>query len=93
VRFKKNFPDSRGVKVFQPDSINVLFSVLKGKTMPVVFRILKTKKEIFMRKLIILLLAFAITACGAPPATPTEVPIEAVAQPTRLRWSSWKQLL
>lgn len=36
-----------------------------------------------MRKLVILLLAFAITACGAPPATPTEVPTEVVVQPTQ----------
>lgn len=36
-----------------------------------------------MRKLIILLLAFAITACGAPPPTSTEVPTEVVVQPTQ----------
>ena len=36
-----------------------------------------------MRKLVILLLAFAITACGTPPATPTEVPTEVVVQPTQ----------
>ena len=36
-----------------------------------------------MRKLIILLLAFAITACGVAPATPTVVPTEVVAQPTQ----------
>lgn len=36
-----------------------------------------------MRKLIILLLAFAITACGAQPVTPTEAPTEVVAQPTQ----------
>ncbi len=37
-----------------------------------------------MRKLIILLLAFAITACGAAPATPTEAPTqEVIAQPTQ----------
>jgi hypothetical protein len=34
-----------------------------------------------MRKLIVLLLAFAIAACGAPPATPTEAPTE--VQPTQ----------
>lgn len=36
-----------------------------------------------MRKLIILLLAFAVAACGAPPATSTEAPTEVVAQPTQ----------
>lgn len=36
-----------------------------------------------MRKLVILLLAVAITACGAPPATPTEVPTDVVVQPTQ----------
>jgi Predicted solute binding protein len=36
-----------------------------------------------MRKLILLILAFAITACGAPPATPTEVPTQEVVQPTQ----------
>jgi hypothetical protein len=36
-----------------------------------------------MRKLFILLLAIAITACGAPPATSTEAPTEVVAQPTQ----------
>jgi hypothetical protein len=36
-----------------------------------------------MRKLFILLLALAITACGAPPVTPTEAPTEIVAQPTQ----------
>ncbi len=36
-----------------------------------------------MRKLFILLLALAITACGAPPATPTEAPTEIVPQPTQ----------
>jgi hypothetical protein len=37
-----------------------------------------------MRKLIILFLAFALAACGAPPATPTEPPTEAVVvQPTQ----------
>lgn len=36
-----------------------------------------------MRKFIVLLLAFAITACGAAPATPSEAPTEAVAQPTQ----------
>jgi hypothetical protein len=36
-----------------------------------------------MRKLIILLLAFAITACGAPPPTSTEAPTEVVVQPTQ----------
>lgn len=60
-----------------PGSRYVLFSVLKGKTRSTLFRILKIKKEIGMKKLIILLLAFAITACGAPPATeaPTEEPV------------------
>ena len=36
-----------------------------------------------MRKLIILLLAFALTACGAPPPTSTEAPTEVVVQPTQ----------
>lgn len=36
-----------------------------------------------MRKLIILLLAFALTACGAAPATPTEPPTQEVIQPTQ----------
>lgn len=36
-----------------------------------------------MRKLILLLLAFAITACGAPPVTATDAPTEVVAQPTQ----------
>lgn len=36
-----------------------------------------------MRKLIILLLAFAITACGAPPPTSTEAPTEVIVQPTQ----------
>lgn len=36
-----------------------------------------------MRKLIILLLAFVITACGVAPATPTMVPTEVVVQPTQ----------
>lgn len=36
-----------------------------------------------MRKFIILLLAFAITACGAAPATPSQAPTEAVVQPTQ----------
>ena len=36
-----------------------------------------------MRKLFILLLAFAITACGAAPATPTEAPTQEVIQPTQ----------
>lgn len=36
-----------------------------------------------MRKLVLLLLAFAITACGAPPATATEAPTEVVVQPTQ----------
>jgi hypothetical protein len=41
------------------------------------------EKETLMRKLMILLLAIAITACGAPPATPTEAPTEVVVQPTQ----------
>lgn len=36
-----------------------------------------------MRKLVILLLAFAITACGAAPATPAEAPTQEVVQPTQ----------
>lgn len=36
-----------------------------------------------MRKLMILLLAFAITACGAQPVTSTEAPTEVVVQPTQ----------
>ncbi len=36
-----------------------------------------------MRKLILLLLAFALTACGAAPATPTEAPTQEVIQPTQ----------
>jgi len=36
-----------------------------------------------MRKLLILLLAFALAACGAPPAVATEVPTEAVVEPTQ----------
>lgn len=36
-----------------------------------------------MRKLVIFLLAFAITACGAAPVTPTEAPTQAVIQPTQ----------
>jgi hypothetical protein len=36
-----------------------------------------------MRKLFILLLAFAIAACAAPPATPTEAPTEEQIQPTQ----------
>ena len=36
-----------------------------------------------MRKLMILLLAFALAACGAQPVTPTDAPTEAAAQPTQ----------
>ena len=36
-----------------------------------------------MRKLIILVLAFALTACGAAPVTPTEAPTQALIQPTQ----------
>ena len=36
-----------------------------------------------MKKIIILLLAFALTACGAAPVTATEAPTEAVVQPTQ----------
>src|SRR6266498_5988361 len=56
---------------------------MKGKGSHICFRILKIKKETCMRKLIILLLAFAITACGAAPATPTEAPTQEVIQPTQ----------
>jgi hypothetical protein len=57
--------------------------VLKGKYSSACFRILKTNKEIGMKKLIMLLLAFAIAACGAPPATPSEAPTEEPIQPTQ----------
>lgn len=36
-----------------------------------------------MRKLVILLLAYALAACAAPPAAPTEAPTEEVIQPTQ----------
>ena len=36
-----------------------------------------------MRKLIILLLAFALTACGAVPVSPTAAPTQEVVQPTQ----------
>lgn len=67
----------------QPGSINVLFSVLKGEFDPSCTRISKIKKENSMRKLVLLLLAFVLTACGAAPATATQAPAEVVAQPTQ----------
>ena len=40
-------------------------------------------QENHMRKLFILVFAFVIAACGAPPATATEAPVQEIIQPTQ----------
>jgi hypothetical protein len=79
----KGDSDSLGLRIAQPFSLAERVHATTSPYRNVPKANPKSFRRVPMRKLIILLLAFAITACGAAPVTPTEAPTQEVIQPTQ----------